>query len=168
MSKYSVEKLLELADLLEKGTPNWYRETFGNWKDSVHIGDNSPKGAADMLREYAAHLTAQAEWPSEEDVEIAARAAWNHVPRGRSWEELTKEGRDSWKEDTRASLQSVRPPVGVGSDELIGWVFQHEDTGRMCFCENDGINTPEVFAKNNPRHSLVSPAYASRHTPTKD
>lgn len=41
----------------------------------------------------------------------------------------------------------------------IGWVYQHEETGRMTFCENDGINTPEVFQKLNPRFVLCGAAY---------
>jgi hypothetical protein len=43
--------------------------------------------------------------------------------------------------------------------EPIGWVFQQEETGRMAFCENDGINNPENFAANNPRHHLCGPAW---------
>lgn len=43
--------------------------------------------------------------------------------------------------------------------EPIGWVFQHGDTGLMCFCENDGINNADNFAMNNPRHVLCGPAY---------
>lgn len=29
----------------------------------------------------------------------------------------------------------------------------------MTFCANDGINTPEVFQRLNPRHTLCGPAY---------
>jgi hypothetical protein len=47
----------------------------------------------------------------------------------------------------------------------FGWVFQHGDTGLMCFCENDGVNNPENFAANNPRHHLCGPAYA--HPPAQ-
>jgi len=35
----------------------------------------------------------------------------------------------------------------------------------MSFCENDGINTPEVFQKLNPRHVLCGPAYT--HPPAR-
>lgn len=55
-----------------------------------------------------------------------------------------------------AALQS-RP---AGEVEPIGWVYQHDDTGRMTFCENDGINTPEAFQRLNPRHVLCGPAYS--------
>ena len=48
------------------------------------------------------------------------------------------------------------------SADPIGWVYQHEDTGLMTFCENDGINTPEVFQRLNPRHVLCGPAYTTR------
>ena len=47
------------------------------------------------------------------------------------------------------------------SSEPIGWVYQHDETGRMTFCENDGINTPEVFQRLNPRHTLCGPAYTT-------
>lgn len=56
--------------------------------------------------------------------------------------------------------------ASCGGGEPIGWVFQHEDTGRMTFCENDGINTPEVFVRLNPRHTLCGPAYTTPPTPS--
>ena len=43
----------------------------------------------------------------------------------------------------------------------IGWIFQHDETGRMTFCENDGVNNPENFAKNNPRYTLCGPAFST-------
>lgn len=43
--------------------------------------------------------------------------------------------------------------------EPFGWVFQHEETGHMSFCPNDGINTPELFAHINSRFTLCGPAY---------
>ena len=44
--------------------------------------------------------------------------------------------------------------------EPCGWIFQHDETGRMTFCENDGINTREVFqALNGERYTFVEAAY---------
>lgn len=45
--------------------------------------------------------------------------------------------------------------------EPLAWLFQHGDTGRPCFCANDGANTRENFAANNPRHVYVGPLYAA-------
>jgi len=53
MKTFSKDEVLSMAEHLDKGTPNWYRETFGDWKDSVHICDRAPKDAADMLRAFA-------------------------------------------------------------------------------------------------------------------
>lgn len=43
--------------------------------------------------------------------------------------------------------------------EPFGWVFQHEETGHMSFCPNDGINTPKLFAHINSRFTLCGPVY---------
>jgi len=45
--------------------------------------------------------------------------------------------------------------------EPEGWTFQHEDTGRMTTLENDGVNNPENFAKNNPRFYLCESLYSA-------
>jgi hypothetical protein len=62
-----------------------------------------------------------------------------------------------------ARIEAALSSHGGGGEavELVGWVFQHDETGRMTFCENDGINTPDVFAELNPRYTLVSPAYTT-------
>lgn len=54
-----------------------------------------------------------------------------------------------------AALLSARP----GGEDPIGWVFQHDETGRTTFCPNDGVNNPDNFAANNPRFVLTGPAY---------
>jgi hypothetical protein len=56
----------------------------------------------------------------------------------------------------RAFQERIKADEGA---EPIGWVFQQEETGRMAFCENDGVNNPENFAANNPRHHLCGPAW---------
>lgn len=53
MSEYSVEEVRALAKYLKEGTPNWYRESFGDFKSSVHTCDNAPKNAVAMLTAYA-------------------------------------------------------------------------------------------------------------------
>ena len=45
---------------------------------------------------------------------------------------------------------------GDGPD---AWDFQHDETGRMTILENDGVNNPENFVKNNPRFRLVGELY---------
>ena len=65
----------------------------------------------------------------------------------------------------RVPLFAAPPAALAVPAEPIGWVFQHEDTGRMTFCANDGINTPEVFQRLNPRHVLCGPAYTQAQQP---
>lgn len=62
------------------------------------------------------------------------------------------------KQQCADELLSILDAEGDGG-AVIGWVFQHDETGRMAFCENDGVNNPENFAANNPRHVLCGPAY---------
>ena len=45
--------------------------------------------------------------------------------------------------------------------EPVAWMFQHDETGRMNYVSNDGMNTPELFLKGNPRYALVCPLYAA-------
>jgi hypothetical protein len=42
-------EVLALVDRLED-TPNWYRQSWGEWKNAVHSCDSAPKDAASMLR----------------------------------------------------------------------------------------------------------------------
>jgi len=67
--------------------------------------------------------------------------------------------------DCRAVVLALIDADGDGG-AVIGWVFQHDETGRMAFCENDGVNNPENFAKNNPRYALCGPAYTHHATIT--
>ena len=53
------------------------------------------------------------------------------------------------------------PSARDADGEPIGWVFQHEETGRTTFCPNDGVNTPAVFVELNPRYVLCGPAYTT-------
>lgn len=58
-----------------------------------------------------------------------------------------------------AALEEV-PAGSVGGEaECMGWVFQHEDTGRMTFCPNDGVNNPSIFVEINTGYALCGPAY---------
>ena len=56
-----------------------------------------------------------------------------------------------------ADAGAYREMVANGPD---GWMFQHDETGRMTTCENDGINNKDNFAKNNPRWQYVGELYA--------
>jgi hypothetical protein len=78
---------------------------------------------------------------------------------GRQMEEGTKlNAAITVQEIDKILADSIEADEGVVP---IGWVFQHGDTGRMSFCENDGINNPENFSANNPRHVLCGPAYGA-------
>ena len=141
MSKYTAEQVLGCAEGYEA------------------LGE--PLGAS-MLRAYAATLSQQAEWPSDEDVVRACRA-YNKamgipaVPSGFATPHMM-----------RAALQSVRPPVGVVSDEDVerscvtffwtkerpgAWPHDHESSYRAHFSD---------------RMRAALESYASRHVPTKE
>jgi hypothetical protein len=62
--------------------------------------------------------------------------------------------------EAAAALEAKPAPA-----EPVAWMFQHGDTGRMCFCANDGANTRENFAANNPRHVYAGPLYAAPAAP---
>lgn len=46
-------------------------------------------------------------------------------------------------------------------DNVIGWVFQHDETGRMAFCPNDGVITKDEFLASNQRYHFISTACRS-------
>lgn len=50
---YTVEEVQALAKYLQDATPNWYRESFGDFKSSAHTCDNAPKNATAVLLEHA-------------------------------------------------------------------------------------------------------------------
>jgi hypothetical protein len=41
----------------------------------------------------------------------------------------------------------------------VAWMFQHDETGLMCFCPNDGVNTVASFVAGNPRYAYVAALY---------
>ncbi len=47
------------------------------------------------------------------------------------------------------------------SNEPVAWMFQHEETGRMSYVSNDGMNTPALFLSMNPRYTLVCVLYGN-------
>ena len=53
-------------------------------------------------------------------------------------------------------------------DEPVAWMFQHDETGRMNYVSNDGINTPERFIEMNPRYKLVCPLYTRQTLNTEE
>lgn len=61
----------------------------------------------------------------------------------------------AWNRRKAAAALSGRDAVA------IGWVFQHGETGRMTFCPNDGVNTPDVFAELNPGYTLCSAVFTT-------
>ena len=142
MSKYTAEQYIAVADIVEGG-------------DTRH-----PGMIADMLRQAAAYL-AQPEWSSEEDV----RECLDYIgfPKG-----LDGEYAPSTLARMRAALQSVRPPVGVVSDEEV--------TDRVAKAIADASGHGMREKCEHLAHAAIS-AYrlstwpatdASRHAPTKD
>jgi hypothetical protein len=47
------------------------------------------------------------------------------------------------------------------SNEPVAWMFQHEETGRMSYVSNDGMNTPALFLNMNPRYTMVCVLYGN-------
>ncbi len=49
----------------------------------------------------------------------------------------------------------------MGNVPVVAWMFQHEETGRMSYVSNDGMNTPALFLSMNPRYTLVCVLYGN-------
>jgi hypothetical protein len=45
--------------------------------------------------------------------------------------------------------------------EPVAWMFQHDETGRMSYVSNDGMNSPEYFLSMNPRYGFVCALYTA-------
>ncbi len=58
-----------------------------------------------------------------------------------------------------ADLREAATRLRAVAGEPEAWMFQHDETGRMTICPNDGVNTPKVFAELNPRYALIGPLY---------
>jgi hypothetical protein len=121
-----------------------------------------------IRREIDGYLAAQAEWPSEEDVRKACAA---HDAYGSGVVETPA---------MRAALQSVRPPVGVVSDEDVERACRaicarlgHDPdercryTGGKLVRDKHG-NTYSYWTTYQVDARTVLESYASRHAPTKD
>ena len=107
-------------------------------------------GYADAI---AAHLAAQAEWPSEDDVDRVAKMIADAVGNGM---------REKYESIARASLQSVCPPVGVVFEEDVRIA---REAYRSAF-DAENMAPIEQIKLAAIRRALES--YASRHAPTKD
>lgn len=129
---------------------------------SLYMRTKGYDQVADMLREYAANLAAQAEWPSDEDVRTACAA---HDAYGSGVVETPA---------MRAALQSVRPPVAVVSDEMRE-LYAAASKG---FHTSESSGADSYYTHKSKFHTLkdlqdFSAAWtkvmlASRHAPTKD
>jgi len=49
----------------------------------------------------------------------------------------------------------------MSNEPVVAWMFQHEETGRMSYVSNDGMNTPALFLSMNPRYTLVCVLYGN-------
>lgn len=136
MSKYTAEEIKAAASTVQ--SMRWHAD---EGEEMMRV--------ADMLRDYAAHLAAQAEWPSEADVEkviVELGHQAGFYPR---------------TDHMRAALQYVRPPVGVVSDEDIAAATKAFFDARVDVSELDDAGT-------STRICAALESYASRHAPTKD
>jgi hypothetical protein len=66
-------------------------------------------------------------------------------------------GVDSARDVLRAAL--AQPQAAP-----VAWAFQHDETGRWTVQMNDGVNTPESFARLNPRYGTSIPLYTAPPT----
>lgn len=107
-------------------------------------------------QEIAAHLAAQAEWPSDAVDRVWAKLVSPATPSAVKRTSITKE-------DIRAALQSLRPPVEMVSDEDIERACE-ADFGKDAWHALSYEQKSEM--RRRQRAALES--YASRHAPTKD
>ncbi len=56
----------------------------------------------------------------------------------------------------------------VAFDEPIGWWFQHDETGRVAVCINDGVNDRESFLRLNERFSYCGELFTHPPRATAD
>ena len=156
MSKYTAEQVREWKAIAESQA-----KLFATMK-----GAHEPwEFLADMLGDLYAHLAAQAEWPSDEDVERAHKAYWD-TP-----EDHKGDDRDAM----RAALTAVwhnRPaqenaePVGMVSDDrhaLLYLMQQFDSETWQCPSCGHSEDTATMDSAYYLREYL-----ASRHAPTKD
>jgi hypothetical protein len=153
----------------------WMHVINGEQQCSFHLGyglreDGKETLAVQLLRAY---LAAQAEWPSEADVEIACRA-YGIAANGLGF---------AYKAAMRAALQSVRPPATHAEFMAMGEAAHRE------FDKIDAALRPPVGVVSEPewigslRNELmqsksthnftftrdeVMALLASRHAPTKE
>lgn len=110
----------------------------------------------------AAHLAAQAEWPSNGDVKTAAKAHYVSLVGDDTDYESGDPDVDRMQEELheamRAALQSIRPPAGVVSDEWEGEIECCDAKGVWMILSDNCPFVPGEKVK------ITAP----RHAPTKD
>lgn len=62
---------------------------------------------------------------------------------------------------TSGVINDLRTALAEREQEPVAWMFQHDETGRMNYVSNDGMNTPSEFLKMNPRYTLVCVLYGN-------
>lgn len=70
-------------------------------------------------------------------------------------------GRSTTSAGDAAKAWNTRAHAGAG--ELVAWMYQHDETGRMTFIDAFEKKQPQ-WEQNNPRWKLVCPLYASPAT----
>ena len=66
-----------------------------------------------------------------------------------------------FEDEVYAAIAALKAALEQPEQEPVAWMFQHDETGRMNYVSNDGMNTPKLFLKGNPRYALVCPLYTA-------
>ena len=63
--------------------------------------------------------------------------------------------------ERRMAKIEAQPVEQAEKQEPVAWMFQHDETGRMSYVSNDGMNSPEYFLSMNPRYGFVCALYTA-------
>jgi hypothetical protein len=59
------------------------------------------------------------------------------------------------------AITAIKEALAQPEQEPVAWMFQHEETGRMSYVSNDGLNNPTTFVEMNPRYALICFLYTT-------
>ena len=151
--------------------PGQQRQLAGPVALGQPMGSGPNEGAGNSRPQGAVALTKQAE-PAQAAVPLVANSvAFSDLfteqfdaLAGSAASDLVRDAArlsaaHAWKLAAQPREQAAQPTEPAKPAEAVAWLYQHGETGRFCFCQNDGVNTRESFEKDNPRHIFVCPLY---------